>query len=164
MKKKSSSKTNTSPQNLEKNQIINDCIIGKNTIIYNYVNLYGCTIGENCLIGTFVEIQKGATIGNNCRVQSHSFICEGVTLEDNVFIGHGVIFINDNHPSVEKTLNKTWTLKKVLIKKGATIGSGAVILGGVTVGKKALIGAGAVVTKDVPDGTTVVGNPAKIIK
>jgi acetyltransferase-like isoleucine patch superfamily enzyme len=136
-----------------------NCNIGKGTVVRPYVNLYGCRIGEDCMIGTFVEIQKGAIVGNHVRVQSHSFICEGVTVEDDVFIGHGVVFINDNHPRA----NTPWKLLPVLVRKGASIGSNATILGGVTIGEKALIGAGSVVTKNVPDGATVAGNPAKII-
>ena len=140
---------------------IKDVIVGKNVEVFDFVNLYGCQIDDDTLIGTFVEIQIGAKIGKKCRIQSHTFICEGVTIEDEVFIGHGVIFINDNHPTMEKTLNKTWKLSRVLVKEGATIGSGAIIMGGVTIGKDAVIGAGAVVTHDVPDNTTVIGVPAK---
>lgn len=142
-------------------QSIKEVKVGENVKIYNFVNLYECEIGEGTQIGTFVEIQRGAKIGKNCRIQSHSFICEGVELEDEVFIGHGVMFVNDNNPTVKATLNKTWKMEKVLIKKGATVGSGAIILGGITVGKNAMIGAGAVVTKSIPDNTTVVGVPAK---
>jgi len=116
------------------------------------------------LIGTFVEIQRGAKIGKRCRIQSHTFICEGVTIEDEVFVGHGVVFINDKKPTMEKTLNKTWQLSPVLVKKGSSIGSGAIIMGGVTIGEKAVIGAGAVVTKDVPAGATVVGVPARALE
>ena len=140
---------------------IKDVIVGKNVEVFDFVNLYGCQIDDDTLIGTFVEIQIEAKIGKRCRIQSHTFICEGVTIEDEVFIGHGVIFINDNHPTMEKTLNKTWKLSRVLVKEGATIGSGAIIMGGITIGKDAVIGAGAVVTHDVPDNTTVIGVPAK---
>lgn len=138
--------------------------IGKNVKIYDFVNLYGCKIGDETQIGAFVEIQKGVKVGRRCRVQSHSFLCEGVTIEDDVFVGHGVMFINDNNPSIKKTRNKTWKLEPTLVKKGAVIGSNATILGGVVIGGNAIIGAGAVVTKDVPAGTTVVGNPAKKIR
>lgn len=141
---------------------INDVLVGENVKIYDFVNLYGCEIGDGTQVGTFVEIQRGAKIGQCCRIQSHTFICEGVTIEDEVFVGHGVMFINDKHPNMEKTLNKTWTLDPVLIKKGVSIGSGAIIMGGVTIGENAVIGAGAVVTKDVPSDSTVVGIPARI--
>ncbi len=142
---------------------INDISVGQGVKIYDFVNLYGCEIGDETQIGTFVEIQRGAKVGKKCRVQSHTFICEGVTIEDEVFIGHGVMFVNDNHPNMEKTLNKTWELSPVLVKRGASIGSGAVIMGGITIGEGAVIGAGTVVTKDVPAGATVVGVPAKPI-
>lgn len=138
--------------------------IGKNVKIYDFVNLYGCEIGDETQIGAFVEIQKGVKVGKRCRIQSHSFLCEGVTIEDDVFIGHGVMFINDNNPTVEKTRNKTWILEKVLVKKGAVIGSNSTILGGVVIGEGAVVGAGAIVTKNVPRGTTVVSNPAKRLK
>lgn len=142
---------------------IREVKIGKNVKIFDFVNLYECKIGDDTLVGTFVEIQKGVKIGRKCRVQSHTFICSGVTIEDDVFIGHGVIFINDNKPSMETTLNKTWKMFPVLVKKGTTIGSGAIIMGGVTIGENAFVGAGAVVTKDVPPNTTVIGIPAKKI-
>lgn len=124
------------------------------------VNLYGCEIGEGSAIGPFVEIQKGASVGRRCKVSSHSFLCEGVTLEDEVFIGHGVMFINDRHPRAQGE----WTLEKTLVRKGASIGSGAAILCGVTIGEGALVGAGAVVTKDVAPGEVVVGVPARILR
>lgn len=143
------------------NQIIKDCKIGKNTKVWSFVNLYGCEIGDNCMIGAFVEIQKGVKIGNNVRVQSHAFICEGVTIEDNVFIGHGVMFTNVKHPSMRTYPNKP--ILKTLVKEGAIIGSNATILP-VTIGKNAVIGAGAVVTKNVPANTIVAGNPARAIK
>lgn len=144
-------------------QYIVDCTIGEHTIIRPFVNLYGARIGKNCMIGTFVEIQKGVVIGNSVRVQSHAFICEGVTIEDNVFVGHHVVFINDNYPRIQNAVNKNWKLLPVVVKTGASIGSNATILGGITIGVNALVGAGCVVTKDVPDGATVVGNPARII-
>jgi len=151
------------------NQLIKSCVIGKGTKIWNFVNLYSCKIGDDCMVGTFVEIQNDVIIGNNVRVQSHSFICEGVTIEDEVFIGHHVVFINDKYPKVtnkDGTLRKygDWKLQKILIKKGASIGSNATILGGVIIGQNAVIGAGAVVTKDVPDNTIFAGNPAKQLK
>lgn len=143
---------------------IRDVSIGENVKIYDFVNLYGCEIGDETQIGAFVEIQKGVKVGKRCRIQSHSFLCEGVTLEDDVFIGHGVMFINDNHPTAEKTRNKTWTLERVLVKKGAVIGSNSTILGGVVIGEGAIVGAGAIVTKNVPAGITVVSNQAKKLK
>jgi acetyltransferase-like isoleucine patch superfamily enzyme len=138
--------------------------VGKNVKIYDFVNLYECSLGDQTQVGAFVEIQKGAKIGNRCRIQSHTFICEGVTIEDEVFVGHGVVFINDKKPSVRKTLDKTWTLEPILIKAGATIGSGAILMAGVTVGKGAFIGAGAVVINDVADRETVVGVPARSLR
>ncbi len=150
--------------------ITEDVKIGKNTKIYHkeLVNLYGCELGENCKVGTFVEIQKNAKIGNNCKVSSHSFICEGVTIEDDVFIGHSVTFINDKYPRATSNgklqTEDDWACVPTLVKKGASVGSGATILCGVTIGKNAIIGAGAVVTKDVADGATVAGVPARPIK
>ncbi|HLC39838.1 MAG TPA: acyltransferase [archaeon] len=141
-------------------KVIDNCKIGQNTKIMNFVNLYGCEIGDNCLIGPFVEIQNGVKIGNNVRVQSHAFICTAVEIEDNVFISHGVMFINDKKPVVE---NPNWKPERTVVKKGASIGSNATILP-VTIGENAMVGAGAVVTKDVPPNAIVVGNPAKILK
>lgn len=143
---------------------IREVTVGENVKIYDFVNLYECTLGNDTQIGTFVEIQRGVTIGRKCRVQSHTFICEGVTIEDEVFIGHGVMFINDKKPSIKTTLNKTWKLSPVVVKRGAVIGTGAVIMGDVTIGEGAFVGAGAVVTKDVAANTTVIGNPARIYK
>jgi UDP-2-acetamido-3-amino-2,3-dideoxy-glucuronate N-acetyltransferase len=147
--------------------IASDVILGNDVKIYNFVNLYGCEIGDGTKIGTFVEIQKGAKIGKNCKISSHSFVCEGVEIEDNVFIGHGVMFINDKFPRATNDdgsmqTEEDWKLEKTLIKKGASIGSNATILCGVTIGEKAIIGAGSVVTKDIPDGGIAFGNPAKI--
>lgn len=141
---------------------------GKNVQIFSHVNLYDCEIGDNTKIGAFVEIQKGVRVGKNCKISSHSFICDGVTIEDNVFIGHHTVFTNDKYPrAVNKKgalkTTKDWRPAKTLIKKGAAIGSGAVILAGIVVGENALVGAGAVVTKDVSAHTTVVGNPARIL-
>lgn len=149
-------------------QIIIDSKIGKNTKLWRFINLYGCTVGKDCLIGAFVEIQQGVTIGNKVRIQSHTFICEGVTIEDNVFIGHHVVFVNDNHPRAtnrkgKQTTRKDWKLLPILVKKGASIGSNATILGDITIGKYAMIGAGSVVTKNVPDYAIVAGNPERII-
>jgi UDP-2-acetamido-3-amino-2,3-dideoxy-glucuronate N-acetyltransferase len=149
-------------------KIAADVILGNDVIIRDFVNLYGCSIGDGSQIGTFVEIQKGVIIGKNCKVQSHSFLCEGVTLEDGVFIGHGVMFTNDKNPSAINTdgslkTGSDWACLPTHIKKGAAIGSNATILPGITVGEYAVIGAGAVVTKDVPDRATVIGNPAHVL-
>ncbi|MCK4796485.1 MAG: N-acetyltransferase [Spirochaetes bacterium] len=143
--------------------------LGKNVKIYDFVNLYGCDIGDNSKIGTFVEIQKGAKIGANCKISSHSFICEGVIIEDNVFIGHNVTFINDLYPRATNEdgrlqSEEDWQCIQTIVKKGASIGSSATILCGITIGENAVIGAGSVVTKDVPGNTVVVGNPAKVLK
>ncbi len=150
--------------------ISNSCKIAESVLIYHgeLVNLYGCTIGEYTQVGPFVEIQKNAIIGKKCKISSHSFICEGVEIEDNVFIGHGVVFINDLFPSaVSESGNmkneSDWELVKTKIKKGASIGSNATIMGGITIGTMALIGAGAVITKNIPDYKIVIGNENKII-
>lgn len=140
--------------------------LGKDVIIRDFVNLYGCTIGDGSTIGPFVEIQAGVTVGKRCKIQSHSFLCTGVTLEDGVFVGHGVMFTNDKAPRslrADGALQTTddWECLPTLVKKNAAIGSNATILPGITIGEAAMVGAGSVVTKDVPDGATVVGNPAK---
>jgi acetyltransferase-like isoleucine patch superfamily enzyme len=150
------------------NKNINNVKLGKDVKIFDFVNLYGCTIDDNSKIGTFVEIQKNAYIGKNCKISTHTFICEGVHIEDNVFIGHNVTFINDKHPrSVNQDgsmqTEADWKVVETFIKKGASVGSSATILCGVTVGENAIVGAGSVVTKDVPAGATVAGVPAKII-
>jgi len=149
--------------------IADDVKLGENVRIFNFVNLYGCEIGDNTKIGTFVEIQQGAKIGKNCKISSHTFICEGVTIEDNVFIGHNVTFINDVYPraTIADGKMKTaedWECIPTLIKKGASIGSSTTLLCGITVGENAIIGAGSVVTKDVPPNTIVAGNPAQILR
>jgi acetyltransferase-like isoleucine patch superfamily enzyme len=149
--------------------VSDDVQIGKNVKLANFVNLYGCSIDDNTKIGAFVEIQKNATVGKNCKIQSHTFICEGVTIEDNVFVGHSVTFINDKYPratNAEGTLQTEthWKVEPILVKKGASIGSGATILGNITIGEHAIVGAGSVVTKDVPQNTIVAGNPARIIR
>ncbi len=141
--------------------ISDDVKLGKNVSIYEFVNLYGCTIGDETQIGAFVEIQRDAMIGRRVRIQSHTFICSGVTIEDDVFVGHNVTFINDRHPTVEKTLNKSWVLEPTVVKKGVSIGSGSTILCGVTIGANAVIGAGSIVTHDVPSDAVVCGNPAR---
>lgn len=143
--------------------------VGQGVRIFNFVNAYGCSIDDNSKIGAFVEIQKGASIGKNCKVSSHTFICEGVHIADNCFVGHGVMFTNDlfpraTNPDGSAQTDSDWTLIETYVKKGASIGSNATILCGITIGENALIGAGAMVTKDVPDNAVVAGNPAKIIK
>jgi acetyltransferase-like isoleucine patch superfamily enzyme len=142
-----------------------DVKLGRDVIIHNFVNLYGCEIGDGTSIGTFVEIQKGARVGRNCKISSHSFICEGVTIEDEVFIGHSVTFINDKipratNPDGSRQAASDWQMVPTVVKRRASVGSGVTILCGVTIGEGALVGAGAVVTKDVPAGATVFGNPA----
>lgn len=137
--------------------------------IFDFVNLYGCTIGDNTKVGTFVEIQKNAFIGKNCKISSHTFICEGVNIEDNVFIGHNVTFINDKIPRATNEDGgmqdeSDWSVEKTFVKKGASIGSSATIMCGVTIGEKAIVGAGAVVTENVPPNAVVAGVPAKIIR
>ncbi len=151
------------------NKISSDVSLGKGVKICDFVNLYGCEIGDNTKIGTFVEIQKGAKIGKNCKISSHTFICEGVTIEDEVFIGHNVTFINDLHPKAttgtgELQTDDDWKCVPTLVKEGASIGSSATVLCGVTIGERAIVGAGSVVTKDVPSNRTVVGNPAQVLR
>jgi acetyltransferase-like isoleucine patch superfamily enzyme len=145
-----------------------DVELGEGVIIRDFVNLYGCTIGDNSTVGTFVEIQSGAAIGKNVKISSHSFICSGVTIEDDVFIGHNVSFINDRYPrsSTQGRLQtaEDWVQIPTVVKRGASIGTSATILCGVTVGEDAVIGAGSVVTRDVPAGTIVAGNPARILR
>ncbi len=146
-----------------------DVKLGMGVRLSKFVNLYGCEIGDETKIGAFVEVQKNATIGKRCKISSHTFICEGVTIEDNVFIGHGVTFINDTYPRAanpDGTLQteKDWKVERTLIKKGASIGSGSTILSNVTIGENAIVGAGAVVTKDVAANAIVVGNPARFLR
>ena len=150
-------------------KIAPDVKIGKNVKIYDFVNLYGCEIGDNSKISTFVEIQKGARIGKNCKISSHTFICEGVSMEDDVFVGHNVTFINDLIPRSTSTTGglqteDDWTCIPTYIKRGASIGSSATILCGITIGENAVVGAGCVVTKDVPENTIVVGSPARVLR
>ena len=149
--------------------ISGDVKLGENVKLSKFINLYGCTIGDNTKIGAFVEVQKNAAIGRNCKISSHTFICEGVEIEDDVFIGHGVTFVNDSYPRATAPGGKLqteadWTVEPTLVKKGASIGSGSTILAKVTIGENAIVGAGSVVTKDVLPGTIVAGNPAKIIR
>ena len=146
-----------------------DVKLGKNVKIFSFVNLYGCEIGDNTKIGTFVEIQKNAVVGRNCKISTHTFICEGVHIEDNVFVGHNVTFINDLYPKAtnekgEMQTEDDWEVVPTFVKKGASIGSSSTILAGVTIGKNAVVGAGAVVTKDVEAGTIVAGNPARVLR
>jgi UDP-2-acetamido-3-amino-2,3-dideoxy-glucuronate N-acetyltransferase len=146
-----------------------DVKLGKCVKLYAFVNLYGCEIGDNTKVGTFVEIQKGAKIGANCKISSHTFICEGVTIEDGVFIGHGVTFINDMYPRATKTdgvmqTDADWVCVPTLVCRGASIGSGSTILAGKTIGKDSIVGAGSVVTHDVPPNTIVAGNPARVLR
>ncbi len=148
---------------------LNNVLLGQNVRIFDFVNAYGCSIDDNSKVGAFVEIQKGSTIGKNCKISSHTFICEGVHIKDNCFIGHGVMFTNDlfpraTNPDGSQQTDEDWNLIETQIEKGASIGSNATILCGVTIGENALVGAGAVVTKDVPANTIVAGNPARIIK
>ena len=146
-----------------------DVRLGRDVRIFHFVNLYGCEIGDHTKIGSFVEIQKGARVGSNCKVSSHTFICEGVTIEDEVFIGHGVNFINDKHPRATTEggalqTDADWQIVPTHVGRGASIGTGATILCGIRIGAGSIVGAGAVVTRDVPAGATVAGNPAREIK
>ena len=150
-------------------RIAPDVKLGRDVAIYAYVNLYGCEIGDESKIGTFVEIQKGAKIGKRVKVSSHTFICEGVTIEDGVFVGHGVMFINDKYPRATVAdgalqTEEDWECLPTLVKPGASIGTNATIMGGVTIGEQAMVGAGSVVTQDVPDGAVVAGVPARILR
>ena len=149
--------------------ISDDVKLGNNVKFSRFINLYGCSIGDNTKIGAFVEVQKNATVGKNCKISSHTFICEGVTIEENVFIGHNVTFINDKYPRAtsnngELQTEADWRVEPTLVKKGASIGSGATILSNVTIGENAIVGAGSLVTKDVPANAIVAGNPARIIR
>lgn len=146
-----------------------DVKLGQNVRLAQFVNLYGCTIGDDTKLGTFVEIQKNASVGSRCKISSHTFICEGVTIEDSVFIGHGVTFINDSYPRATAANGRLqteadWSVERTVVKNGASIGSGATILSKVTIGENAIVGAGSVVTRDVPPNTIVAGNPARVIR
>lgn len=150
-------------------QSLNNVKIGKDVRIFNFVNAYGCEIGDGSKVGAFVEIQKGAFIGKNCKISSHTFICEGVHIEDNVFVGHNVTFVNDMFPRATNAdgsmqSEADWKLVETRICKGASLGSSVTILGGITVGENAIVGAGSVVTKDVPAGMIVAGNPARVLR
>jgi acetyltransferase-like isoleucine patch superfamily enzyme len=146
-----------------------DVKLGKDVKLSKFINLYGCEVGDETKIGAFVEIQKNATVGKRCKISSHTFICEGVTIEDNVFIGHSVTFINDRIPRATTAdgglqTEADWKVERTVVKKGASIGSGATILSNISIGENAIVGAGSVVTKDVPPNTIVVGNPAKLLR
>jgi acetyltransferase-like isoleucine patch superfamily enzyme len=146
-----------------------DVKLGQGVKLSKFINLYGCEIGDDTKIGAFVEIQKNASVGQRCKISSHSFICEGVTIEDNVFIGHGVMFINDSYPRATNPngslqTEADWHVERTLVKKGASIGSGVTILANVVIGENALVGAGSVVTKDVPANSIVAGNPARVLR
>jgi acetyltransferase-like isoleucine patch superfamily enzyme len=154
------------PANEAPYRLIVDVDFGSGVVVQSFTNLYGCRIGDETRIGPFVEVQGGAEIGARCKIQSHAFICEGVTIEDEVFVGHGVLFINDKHPRAttqdgDLQAEEDWELMRTVVERRASLGSGAIVLGGVRVGAGALVGAGAVVTRDVPPGEVVVGNPAR---
>jgi acetyltransferase-like isoleucine patch superfamily enzyme len=155
-----------SPVNEAPHRQLDDVRFGEDVAVHSFTNLYGCEIGSGTRIGTFVEVQRGAVIGSACKIQSHTFICDGITIEDEVFVGHGVMFVNDKRPRATNATGELqgeadWELLRTVVERGATIGSGATVLGGVRVGRGATVGAGAVVTKDVAPGATVVGNPAR---
>ena len=154
------------PANDAPYRVLTDVDFGEGVVVHSFTNLYGCRIGDNTRIGPFVEIQRGAVVGANCKIQSHTFICDGVTIEDEVFVGHGVVFVNDKSPRATRPggglqTGEDWLLEPVVVERGASVGSGAVILGGIRIGSEALVGAGAVVTSDVAAGAVVVGNPAR---
>lgn len=157
------------PSNEAPYRLIQDVEFGDGVVVHGFTNLYGCEIGADSRIGTFVEIQAGASIGSRCKVQSHTFICEGVEIGDEVFVGHGVVFVNDRHPRATATdglfqSDEEWTLERIVIEDRAAIGSGAVIVGSVRIGRGALVGAGAVVTRDVPAESVVSGVPARVVR
>jgi UDP-2-acetamido-3-amino-2,3-dideoxy-glucuronate N-acetyltransferase len=156
------------PVNDAPHRLIADVEFGSGVVVYAFTNLYGCRIGDESRIGTFVEIQRGAVIGSRCKIQSHTFICDGITIGDGVFVGHGVMFINDKRPAATAgagglQTEADWELLQTVVEDGASVGSGAVVLGGVRIGAGALVGAGAVVSRDVPEGATVAGVPARAL-
>jgi acetyltransferase-like isoleucine patch superfamily enzyme len=151
------------------NCISDDVKLGSGVRLSKFINLYGCEIGDETKIGAFVEIQKNASVGKSCKISSHTFVCEGVTIEDNVFVGHGVIFINDSYPRATSAngvlqTEEDWKVERTVVRKGASIGSGAIILANTTIGENAIVGAGSVVTRDVPANAVVAGNPAKVLR
>jgi len=151
------------------NSIAKDVRLGANVRLSKFINLYGCEIGDETKIGAFVEIQKNASVGKRCKISSHTFICEGVAIEDNVFVGHGVTFVNDSYPRATAAggalqTEDDWKVERTVIKKGASIGSGATILSNTSIGENAIVGAGSVVTKDVPPNSIVAGNPARVLR
>jgi acetyltransferase-like isoleucine patch superfamily enzyme len=153
----------------EKKRIASDVVLGKNVVLNDFINLYGCKVGDGTRIGPFVEVQKNATIGKRCKISSHTFICEGVTIEDEVFVGHGVMFINDKYPKATNEsgglqTEEDWEVIPTVVKRGVSVGSNATLLCGITVGSGSIVGAGSVVTNDVPDNVIIAGNPAKIIR
>jgi UDP-2-acetamido-3-amino-2,3-dideoxy-glucuronate N-acetyltransferase len=158
----------TAPCNEAPYRLISEVTFGENVVVHPFTNLYGCRIGARTRIGPFVEVQRGATIGSDCKIQSHAFVCDGVTIGDAAFIGHGVIFINDNVPRATTETGRLrspgeWERQRTTVARGASLGSGAVVLGGLHIGEEAVVGAGAVVTRDVPAGAKVAGNPARLL-
>ena len=156
------------PVNDAPHRLIEGVEFGEDVVVHAFTNLYGCRIGDHTRIGPFVEIQRGAVVGANCKIQSHTFICDGVTIGDEVFVGHGVMFVNDNHPRATSRpgvlqTEGDWNLLPTVVEEGASLGSAAVVLGGVTIGASAVVGAGAVVTRDVEPGQTIAGNPARAL-
>ncbi len=156
------------PANDAPYRLIRDVTFGEGVIVYSFANLYGCTVGDKTRVGPFVEIQRGAVVGANCKIQSHTFICDGVEIQDDVFVGHGVLFINDKRPRATTEAGalqaaEDWALLRIVVERRAGLGSGAIVMGGVRIGEGALIGAGAVVTRDVPAGAVVAGVPARAV-